>query len=89
MAISLPNCLSVRNIFKCFVSIKNDHDSIILPPEKADFKASSLERESYFKPGTNQETLLRRHYFLSMFCHVFYLGQTRKHFLRIISSHES
>ena len=43
----------MRNIFKCFVSIKNDHDSIILPPEKADFKASSLERESYFNPGTN------------------------------------
>ena len=32
--------------------------------------------------------LLRKHCFLSMFCHVSHRGQTRKHFLRNISSHE-
>ena len=34
-------------------------------------------------------TLLRKHCFLSMFCHVSQCGQTRKHFLRNVSLHES
>ena len=50
-------------------------------------RSAGIETKDWFnvvKPWANYETLLRKHCFLSMFCHVSYHRQTRKHFLRNI-----